>query len=182
MVENRKKKHRQKSHPIIHCPTSEGVSEVSEGVSEVSERANEWAQRRARAKRAVGSKRMNERSERTDERVAQYSNLYSWLFSTIMHRWLWGLFRVHGFLADSVFGTSILGFIRHRDSCRIREFLWYSFFSLLIFHFGQTTTTTASTFQNQWPLINDPLSFSLTDALLMAVRIGCVYKQKCRWS
>ena len=26
MVENRKK-HRQKSHPIIHCPTSEAVSE-----------------------------------------------------------------------------------------------------------------------------------------------------------
>ena len=32
MVENRKK-HRQNSHPIIHCPTSEGVSEVSERVS-----------------------------------------------------------------------------------------------------------------------------------------------------
>ena len=35
MVESRKK-HRQNSHPIIHCPTSEGVSEVSG----VSERAN----------------------------------------------------------------------------------------------------------------------------------------------
>ena len=35
MVENRKK-HRQNSHPIIHCPTSEGVSEVSGA----SERAN----------------------------------------------------------------------------------------------------------------------------------------------
>ena len=33
MVEN-KKKHRQNSHPIIHCPTSEGVSEVSERTSE----------------------------------------------------------------------------------------------------------------------------------------------------
>ena len=33
MVENRKK-HRQNSHPIIHCPTSEGVSEVSERANE----------------------------------------------------------------------------------------------------------------------------------------------------
>jgi len=33
MVEKRKK-HRQNSHPIIHCPTSEGVSEVSERVNE----------------------------------------------------------------------------------------------------------------------------------------------------
>ena len=32
MVENRKK-HRENSHPIIHFPTSEGVSEVSERVS-----------------------------------------------------------------------------------------------------------------------------------------------------
>ena len=28
------KKHRQNSHPIIHCPTSEGVSEVSERANE----------------------------------------------------------------------------------------------------------------------------------------------------
>ena len=33
MVENRKK-HRQNSHPIIHFPTSEGVSEVSERANE----------------------------------------------------------------------------------------------------------------------------------------------------
>ena len=33
MVENRKK-HRQNFHPIIHCPTSEGVSEVSERANE----------------------------------------------------------------------------------------------------------------------------------------------------
>ena len=33
MVENRKK-HRKNSHLIIHCPTSEGVSEVSERASE----------------------------------------------------------------------------------------------------------------------------------------------------
>ena len=33
MVENGKK-HRQNSHPIIHCPTSEGVSEVSERANE----------------------------------------------------------------------------------------------------------------------------------------------------
>ena len=61
MVENRKK-HRQNSHPIIHCPTSEGVSEVSE-------RANEWAQRRARAKQAVWSKWTSERCKRTNERI-----------------------------------------------------------------------------------------------------------------
>ena len=42
-------KHRQNSHLIIHCPTSEGVSEASE-------RANKWAQRSARAKQAVRSK------------------------------------------------------------------------------------------------------------------------------
>ena len=35
MVENGKK-HRQNSHPIIHCPTSEGVSEVSERAKKVS--------------------------------------------------------------------------------------------------------------------------------------------------
>jgi len=39
MVENRKK-HRQNSHPIIHCPTSKGVSEVSERVSGANEGAN----------------------------------------------------------------------------------------------------------------------------------------------
>ena len=53
MVE--KKKHRQNNNLMIHCPTSEGVSEVSE-------RAN----------------------EQTDERVAQYFSLYSWLLSTIV--------------------------------------------------------------------------------------------------
>ena len=31
-----RKKHRKNSHPIIHCPTSEGVSEVSERASECS--------------------------------------------------------------------------------------------------------------------------------------------------
>ena len=43
MVENRKK-HRQNSHPMIHCPMSEGVSEVSERTSELvsaAERASE---------------------------------------------------------------------------------------------------------------------------------------------
>ena len=60
MVENRKR-HRQNSHPIIQCPTSEGVSEVSK-------RANEWAQLRVRAKWAVRCKRTSERmSERTSE-------------------------------------------------------------------------------------------------------------------
>ena len=61
MVENRKK-HRQNCHPTIHCPTSEGVSEVSE-------RANEQGQRKAQAKRAVRSKR---KSERTSERTSEW--------------------------------------------------------------------------------------------------------------
>ena len=65
--------HRINSHLIIHCP-------MSSEVSKVSERASEWAQRSARAKQVVQSKRMSERCERTDDRVAQYSNLYSWLF------------------------------------------------------------------------------------------------------
>ena len=45
MVKKRKK-HIQNSHPIIHCPTSEGESEVSERTSErcerMSERTSEW--------------------------------------------------------------------------------------------------------------------------------------------
>ena len=64
MVENGKK-HRQNSHLIIHFPTSEGVSEVSE-------RANEWAQWRARAKRAVRSKRTSERCEQTSKRTSEW--------------------------------------------------------------------------------------------------------------
>ena len=68
MVENRKK-HRQNSHPIIHCPTTEGVSEVSK-------RANEWVQQRARAKRTVRSKRMSERFERTSERTSEWPSTY----------------------------------------------------------------------------------------------------------
>ena len=58
IVQNRKK-HRQNSHLIIHCPTSEGVS-----------KANEWAQRSARVKRVVRSERTSERCERTSERVS----------------------------------------------------------------------------------------------------------------
>ena len=50
---------------------------TSEGVSEVSKRAIEWAQRRARAKRAVWSKRTN---KGTDEGVARYLRLYSCFF------------------------------------------------------------------------------------------------------
>ena len=80
MVEN-KKKHRQNSHPIIHCPTREGVSEVSE-------RANKWAQRRARAKRAVWSKGRSERCEWTSERANGRANgpvLTSVFFSIFDH-------------------------------------------------------------------------------------------------
>ena len=53
----------------IHFPTSEGVSEVSE-------RANEWAQQRARAKRAVRSKRTSERCEGTSERTSEWPSSY----------------------------------------------------------------------------------------------------------
>ena len=53
MVQNGKKKLRKNSHPIIHFPTSEGVSKVSERVTERAVRANEV----------------------TDERVAQYLRL-----------------------------------------------------------------------------------------------------------
>ena len=42
MVENRKK-HRKNSHPIIYCPTSEGVSKASERANKrMSERTSEW--------------------------------------------------------------------------------------------------------------------------------------------
>ena len=56
-VGQNRKKHRINAHPIIHCPTSEEVSEVSE-------RANLWVQRSARAKQVVWSKRTSERCER----------------------------------------------------------------------------------------------------------------------
>ena len=69
MVENGKK-HRQNSHPIIHFPTSEGVSEVSERVS-VAEGASEASSPEQASKGAT---------EGTDKRVAQYFSLYSWLF------------------------------------------------------------------------------------------------------
>ena len=68
MVENRKK-HRQNCHPIIHCPTSEGVSEVSE-------RANKWALQRARAKQAVWSERTSERCERAREWTSEWPSTY----------------------------------------------------------------------------------------------------------
>ena len=67
-----RKKHRQNSHPIIHCPTSEAVSEVSER-----------AQRRARAKRAVQSKQTSERCERCErmsERTSEWPSTYVLIF------------------------------------------------------------------------------------------------------
>ena len=55
---------------VIHFPTSKGVSEVSERVSAVE--------------CASGAEQANERvvraNERTDEQVAHYFSLYSWLF------------------------------------------------------------------------------------------------------
>ena len=57
MVQNTKE-NRITNHPIIHYPTSEGVSEVSEQANECAMRAN----------------------EQTDKRVAQYLCLDSWMF------------------------------------------------------------------------------------------------------
>ena len=62
-------KHRINSRPIIHCPASEGVSEVSE-------RANEWAQRSTRAKRARWSKRARGQCDRTSERTSHKPSTY----------------------------------------------------------------------------------------------------------
>ena len=55
MVENRKK-HRQNSHPIIHCPTSEGVSKVSKrsGGREQSEQSKASEQMSGASERANG--------------------------------------------------------------------------------------------------------------------------------
>ena len=53
MVENRKK-HRQNSHAIIHCPTSEGVSEMSERTSERS-RAREQSEQSGASERVSGA-------------------------------------------------------------------------------------------------------------------------------
>ena len=57
MVQNTKE-NRINNHPIIHYPTSEGVSEVSEQANECAMRAN----------------------EQTDKRVAKYGSLGSLLF------------------------------------------------------------------------------------------------------
>ena len=82
----RRKKHWMNSHLIIHCPTSEGVSEVSE-------RANKWAQRRARAKRAVRSKWTSERCERTSERTSEWPSTTVCIFGCYRPQcgaeWLW---------------------------------------------------------------------------------------------
>ena len=51
--------------PSYYCPTREGVSKVSEQVSE-------WAQRIARAKGAVWSKRMSEWCEQKSERTSEW--------------------------------------------------------------------------------------------------------------
>ena len=89
MVQNRKK-HRKNSHLIIHCPTSEGVSEVSEGVSEVSERASNRVSAAEGASKASSPEQANEwavrANKRTDERVAQYLRPDFWLLSTIVKR------------------------------------------------------------------------------------------------
>ena len=61
MVENRTKL-RQNSHPIIHCPTSEGVSEVSERTSECSGGRERSEQSEASERVSGASKRANGRA------------------------------------------------------------------------------------------------------------------------
>ena len=68
MGQNRKKL-RKNSHLIIHFPTSKGVSKVSERVNAVE-----------RASKASTAEQVNEWAVRANERVAQYFNLYTWLF------------------------------------------------------------------------------------------------------
>ena len=79
MIQNRKK-HRIDSHPIIHCHKSEGVREVSGASEQVS--AAERASEASSAEQA--NERMVRANERTDERVARYLRLTSWLFWIIV--------------------------------------------------------------------------------------------------
>ena len=69
------------SHLIILFPTSKGLSEVSERVS-AAERASEASRAEWTNEWAVWE------NEQTDERVAQYSDLYSWLLWPTVHSWL----------------------------------------------------------------------------------------------
>ena len=71
MIQN-SKKHRINTHPIMHSPTSEGVSKVSE-------RANEWARQSAREKRAMWSKRASEQCEQMSERISERLSTYVWV-------------------------------------------------------------------------------------------------------
>ena len=87
MVQNREK-HRINSHPIIHCPTREGVSE---GVSKASVRAKQASERVSAAERASKASRVEQANkwavwakERKNEQVAQYFSRYSWSFWTIV--------------------------------------------------------------------------------------------------
>ena len=58
-------------------------------MSEVSERASERVSAAERASEASSAEQVNDwavqANERTDERVAQYYNLYSWLFWPTVH-------------------------------------------------------------------------------------------------
>ena len=61
MGQNREK-HRINSHPIIHCPTSKGVSEMSERVSA--------AERASKASRTEQAQRVSGASERANGRAS----------------------------------------------------------------------------------------------------------------
>ena len=62
MVQNGKKKQRQNSYLINHCPTSEGVSEVSE-------RTSERSGGRERSEQSGASERVSGASERANGRA-----------------------------------------------------------------------------------------------------------------
>ena len=81
-------KHRINTHPIIHCPTSKGVSEVSE-------RASKWAQRSTRVKRVVRSKQKSEQCEWTSEWTSEWpstSVCMNMLSKMLKRMWAWWLF------------------------------------------------------------------------------------------
>ena len=77
----KKKTNRIYSYPIIHFPTSEGVSEVSK-------RADARGGQSAQAKRAARSKRMSERCEPTSERRSEWPSTAVWILDYSGPQWM----------------------------------------------------------------------------------------------
>ena len=84
---------------------------------QVSERASKWAQRSARAKRAVRSKRMSERCERTSERRSEWPSALRVEFIVILPTVRGGMAKQ--FLLDS--SRSFVWVIYHRVLIRSRQ-------------------------------------------------------------